>query len=379
MSADPIQAQCIVSSSPLFRHAAFLLLAIALGLLLLAHGGCTHSTGPDTSKGKHPRSYFWMMDTISQSPNPKGLPEVGHYLNAFWGMGDTLVYAVGEDVVGGYNALWKYDGLHWNRVKLLSREGGPINTNIELLAIRGFAPNDIYAFGNTYSNYTGSWVYTPAILHYDGIEWREVSIPKGERILTAIAPKPTQINVGGLNGVFYSYNGFTWSLDTIRYSYRKDLPIFTGMIGPSSDGGTLIQTQQYDRETGMTYCQFLKYKNKQVTLIDSARNLFSWGGLFWQSPSGTIYSSGYHGVYRLNGEKWEQILSSEVIIGIAGTSDNHIFAVGENKVYFYDGTSWEVIYTQPGSPFAFSRAWCTERQVFIACNDGRRVIVFRAR
>jgi hypothetical protein len=349
---------------------------------LIICAGCKHSSNPVDHSGastKDPRTYKWTIDTLYYTPDPQ---YGGQTMMAdIWGLNDSLVYAVGHDEWGGYGGVWRFNGDRWDRIRVLAPEGGTITKTINLMAIKGFAANDIYAFGEWPSNTDGpTWAWSSFAMHFDGIQWDEVQVPKGGSIYSFIEPNPFKKYCAGRDGAFYQYEDGNWTLDTIKYSSISNIALFTLVVGTTQDNGAYLHTSQFDGKTGNQYFQILKYVNKHITLIDSAMNTPKWGAIsYWQSPSGTLYSSGRGGIYRLSGEKWSQYYSTDMLYAIYGVNEEHMFAVGPSGVYFSDGKSWNPIYTMANASIIPQRIWCSENQVFITYIDGMRSYILHGK
>jgi hypothetical protein len=336
--------------------------------------GCSNSVGPIHSNGKDPSSYTWRIDTLYYTTNPQSPGQTVIY-NA-WGLNDSLIYAVGYDQFNGRGSMWKYDGHGWGRIKLLATEGGPLSNGITLNAIKGYASNDIYAFGYSFTNFTGSFVNTAIVLHFDGIKWNNVQIPKGNIISSVVSSTPSLVYCGGDYGQLFKYDGTTWAVDTIKQTPYPSVNLQVGVIGMSSDGGVYIQTTQYDLSKGWYY-QFLKYKDKQIEMIESGTNSSSWGGYsYWQSENGNIYSSGEGGIYQLIGNKFQKYYSDAAIYSIVGTDQEPMFGVRDGSVIYHDGSTWAVIYAI--SDFSTKRVqsmYFSGNELFIFISDGIRSYV----
>jgi hypothetical protein len=358
-------------------------LTLAIIFYFLNVAGCSHSVSPidhNGSSGKDPRTYTWTLDTLFYTPTPNDWGQTEMY--DFWGFNDTLIYAVGYDGNYGYGSMWKFDGKHWTRVHLNVHEGGTIGKAFYLRSIEGFAENDIYAFGNSYTNFTGSTVNSAFGIHYDGIQWSEITMPKGFGIWSSVASSPSTIYCGGSqDGQLYHYDGVKWSVDTMASVPYPDLIMNVHVMGASSTQGVYLQTEQWmsAKNESFLYQQIIKHDSKASLVLDSAVNAPPWGGItFWQSKTGNIYSCGQGGIFLLSGNKWNSFYSTDFIYSMFGSSEQHIFAVGYSNVYFYDGKTWETVIPYYGVNFEI-HIWCSERQVFISYSDGVRTYVLHGK
>ena len=355
------------------------ILAHSLLILECIISGCSHSVNPIIPQSKDPRTYSWTLDTLYYTSPPQDFGQT--VMLDIWGLNDTLIYAVGHDATFELGAMWKYEGKKWERVHLSMYEGGTLNRTFSIYAIKGFAENNIYAFGTAWTNSTGKEVSSTAGIHYDGTQWYEISMPQGKGISSFVASSPTTMYCGGLNdGQLYHFDGIKWSVDTITNSPFPDLEILVSVMGVSSTSDVYFQTNQFKNlQGGFEYKQTIKRNYTKSIVLDSAYNNPPWGGRsFWQSKAGNIYSCGSGGIYLLSGDKWKTFYSSEDILSMFGTSDEHIFAVGISNIYFYDGNNWEIICPYRGTTYQI-HLWCSETKVFISFSDGTKTYVLHGK
>lgn len=348
--------------------------------LLINFTGCKHSVDANDMQSKNLRNFKWSIDSLSYTTwgNVKDAPSV----EGMWGVNDTTVYVYGFDSWGGAGTLWKYNGKTWERAKLMASEGGPMNKGVDISCVTGFSANNIYAFGDAYTNITGAFEHEAVGLHYDGVQWTRMSLPQAGStslmgsIGSVAAVSPSMIYCGTHDGLLYSYNGLSWTVDTLAYISHADLYLQINAITVNSDRSLFLQTRQYDgQKTGNLYFQLIKYANKRTTLIDSATNTAPWGGsAFWQSSNGNLYSSGDGGIFRRSNDKWVKIYSSEFVGTIFGANDQHLVAVENRNVLYFDGRSWSPIYSLPSNTWG-AKIWCSDTDVFVAYNVGSMLVV----
>jgi len=349
-------------------------------IYLLGITGCSHVVDPIIPKLKDPRTYKWTIDTVYYTPGPQSSGQT--IITSIWGMSDTLVYAVGHDMWNGHGAIWKFHDNRWERIILLASEGGPLPTGFLLSTIKGFAENDIYAFGAVYSSWVGGGGWVAMIIHFDGKQWTEIEVPKGGgQIIYAAAVSPSRIYCGGMRGELFTYDGLNWTLDTLINNVYPQLPIIVNTVGVSKDNSVYIQPFLHNSKSGADYYEFLKYKDRGTTLIDSALNIPPWGGRwFWQSNEGTIFSCGVGGIYRFIENKWQNIYSADLVRRVTGSREDHMFAVGgDGTVYFHDGNGWSSIYMNINLPKNVYGIWCSDNQVFITFYDAGKSFILHGR
>ncbi|MEK6868595.1 MAG: hypothetical protein AABX63_04695 [Nanoarchaeota archaeon] len=331
-------------------------------------------------KTKEDLNYKWTIDTLYYTPNPQTNGDT--FVNDIWGANDSCVFAVGHDVLGGRGSIWKFNGKEWQREKIFKNEGGTFTQALSLNGLMGFTNNNIYAFGvHVYSNSNPPPILIDSalIIHYDGNLWKEIPAPNGSIIYKGAAVSPIDFYCGGSNGQLYHYNFGRWKIDTIKLSQFPELPFYNISVESYKNNEVYIETVQYNPNNGLIYYQFLLYTENGVTILDSTTSITpKWGtNSFWQSPSGKLFSAGTNGIYLFEKNMWNKFNSMETISSIYGTNDNHIFALGvSGKLYFYNGTTWNVIATIASNYPVYGRIWCTNSSIFIAIPLNGRTLVY---
>jgi hypothetical protein len=323
--------------------------------LLMNSAGCSHPTEGNSHVPLI--NYSWTVDTL-----PYNRASNIHTVTSIWGVNDSLVYATGTD---GF--VWKFNGKVWVQEKIFTNEGGTIAPPLNLYAVTGTAANDIYAFGETITNQNGAFESLPYGIHYDGVQWRQITFPQGGGgIRSAFVLNSTTIYCAGLNGALFQMNGGIWTLDTIARSSIKSSWFTMKIYGVTPNNGIYLSFLQYGDSA--VYFKLLRYANKTTTLIDSAKNNPSWGGIdYWQSPAGVQYSTGPKGIYRLSVGFWSNFFVGDQIDCIMGVNDEHIFAAGYQGIYFSnDGYAWDLVWHTSNDRTPPSAIWCTQDEVFIA-------------
>jgi hypothetical protein len=348
--------------------------AVLLFFFVLNVIGCSHSVDPIQGTQNDPHKYTWTLDTLYYSGQS--------IIRDIWGANDTIVYAVGHESSAGRGSIWKYDGRRWTRINLLSPADYHFYTTY---AIRGFGEKNIFVFGSDDSSTSDGWVRRELGIHFDGLQWKKMDLPPGDAILSMIAPSPNSIYCGGYAGKLFHYNGYKWSIDSIRSVRFPDVNLNVTVIGTTNNNGVYLQTEQW---TPSAYAQqIVKYENSKYMTIDSAMNEISlgarpfWGGRsFWQGETGNIYSCGVGGIFQLSADKWKLFLSTDIIYSVYGANERHIFAVGKYDIYFFDGTAWESIRPHNYDLSLFDvDMWCSDTQIFIKFSNGARTFMLHGK
>ncbi|HLP81587.1 MAG TPA: hypothetical protein VK141_06325 [Nitrosomonas sp.] len=343
---------------------------------------CKHAVESPDSTLKDPRTYTWTIDTLFFARTPGDPGQI--LMGSMWGVNDTLVYTVGWDMWGGLATMWKFQGKNWERVKLsaFGNDGGPFNQQITMFDVKGFDANNIYAAGETTSYFTNPAVNTSFAIHFDGLQWRKIDMPQQAVQFTSIVlSSSSQVYFGADHGQLFFFDGLKWSVDTLKCSRYTTIPMYVSPVAPSGDGGLYLKTAQYAEGIMPIMQYFIKYKNKQVTLIDSSAGRTPWGGYnFWQGDNGTVFSCGVGGIFCLSNNQWRNTYSAEVIFSIYGYNNEPVFATGIGGLYFNNGTSWELIYNVNDYRFlSGSRIWCTKNEVFLVYCDAVRSYVLNGK
>ena len=129
----------------------------------------------------------------------------------------------------------------------------------------------------------------------------------------------------------------------------------------------LIGYRSYPDRSGLVY-YFYERANSVWTKVDSSNNT-DFGDKLFKSPSGTIYSFGKGGVYKLNNDKWVNIFSTyNYISGLWATSDENIFAVSNGNggiVYHYNGSDWKQIGELYDPKGEYWSVWANNTDAFV--------------
>jgi len=203
----------IPGSTLLVKNTMDIKFLIILVILLLLQS-CKSPTGPkigNNPPGPGRRDYTWTVDTLEAIEGYMSL----YYL---WGAAANDLWAVGSayrnaDCIWHYNGVkwertpasglidpcgiwgsgnnniwmgssdasfWHYDGLSWSRICQYKIEGYDYALTQRM---DGIAPNEIYAVGFAQKE---NGEYKGIIMHYDGKNWEQVSIPDQIIILSNI-------------------------------------------------------------------------------------------------------------------------------------------------------------------------------------------------
>ncbi|UCD39077.1 MAG: hypothetical protein JSW54_06245 [Fidelibacterota bacterium] len=330
--------------------------------MFLFASSCGWLTGPDDEE-VDPRTFTWTVDTLAY---PGSLQT---HMLSIWGSSPNDVYVVGHNE-RGYGKMYHFNGNEWSDVGLNPIQGGYIVGPITLEAIHGVATDDIWAVGERrYDNPDPPPNYydSSLVIHYDGIDWREVETPSG-RVLQAIGGRgPNDLWAGGLNVTLFHYDGTTWEKRSIGDTLQLlSYPQFRSFV---SDGNQ-VYSLLYKGGGSNTY-YVLQLINGEWRLLD---DLSLHTGFLWMSSSGSLYATGPTLQRREQGH-WQDTFESRpdsvLILRADGIDDDNLFAVGYSQnhfvgmVYHYNGTDWYQVPIPQIYPVHLGAVWTDGREVFV--------------
>ena len=335
----------------------------------------------DSSNNAKPgkRNYVWTVDTLSYPGSFQTM------MRAIWGTSASNVYAVGSNDQAGWGSMYRYDGTRWKDVRLSWTQGGPIRHGFDLAAIHGTSTADIYVAGTIigYDPLTQRFSDSSLIIHFNGISWSEVQLPRrGRQLLAVYSASGDELFAGGLYGSFYRRSADGW-----QYEPTDTLFWFNAF---ANEGGQNYALAYYVPPLGGWGGKkfYLHWQAPHWQVIDtmSEQNSGAFGEYTLRNISGKLYSAGGSGVFLKEGSAWVRVLNSHPgpILGLYGTRDEHIFAVGLSatstvSIYHFNGTDWYK-YPEMSSPGTnASDVWCNEDEVFVVGDDGLKTFVYHGK
>jgi hypothetical protein len=356
------------------------LLFLSAFIVLFLQYGCTNN--PVEPPIKDPREYTWSIDTISTPGSNQT------YMGDLWASSADNVYIVGHNASPGPGTMFRYDGKTWRTTRFHAADGGPIWGAVDISAIDGSSPSNIFAVGarlsNNYNNPPPFILASAFILQYDGTIWKEHIITNGPQLVAVSVSSPSDVWASGISPFVFHYNGSTWVRDSlpVRVPHNGVIAILAIAKHPSGDVYALGFVR--DDDTFLTRNYFFLRRNGTWSVVDSARSEFSerkWGtDNLWISPSGTVYSVGI-GIYRLDGSQWTKIIETNTTItAIFGTSDTNLFAVGTfGEAMHYNGTDWFKYGQLKYSDNLYADVWTDGKEAFIVGYNDTDTIIFHGR
>jgi hypothetical protein len=249
-------------------------------------------------------------------------------LQDIWGASLTDIFAV-----GGEGRVRHFDGQSWT--------GMDSGTTFNLLAVWGFAGDDVYAVG--FNNQT---IQKGIILHYDGDRWTEVAHGQTDTYFRDVWGTATNdvFVVGGIEGfgtpgviLHYGPGGWTQQLLVNDSQPHNQL---RGVWGFASDDVYAVGSGQAAFETnpGMPALAF-HYNGDVWQRMPTMSGVFN---SVWGPAAGDVYASGGPtGVAHFNGQQWSALPSDDLFS--PGTFFP-IWGFGPQDIFFglihYDGVEF---------------------------------------
>jgi hypothetical protein len=339
--------------------------------LTIVHLSCKHAPTEPVTPPKDPRTYTFTVDTLAYPGNMQTL------MSGIWGNSAQNVYVVGSGD-GGFGKMYHFDGRSWTDVKLGTLQGGTISGSIDLYSIFGFSATNISAVGERiYDNPSPppNFLDSSLIIQYNGQQWREHRIT-GRYLHTIWASGPQDMWVSGAAGTLWHFNGQSWLKDSLPIVPAAGTTVYTiyGLGGTSPNDVYALAWVNQNAMLRDTY-YFLQRDGSSWALVDTfvnqpGMNQHTWGeNSLWASPWGTLYSTGIHGVYRLDGRAWTKILDA-FHCKICGTSENNLFVTSVNadfeaQVLHFNGTDWFQYDNIPHTNLAYNACWNDGQALFV--------------
>ena len=324
------------------------------------------------------RHLTWSIDTLAHPDNWQ------YFIDSVWGNSADDVYAVGiANTPRGI--LWRYTMDQWFDLKINGTQGGPIIGAISFDEVFGFAKNDVWVCGDILSRNPDPssplyYIQKSLLIHWDGVEWKQIKTPEGNILESIWGPSPNNIWIGGVNGTIFHYDGAIVKKDTIPLN----IPQETSYWNILSITGNESETYMLLRGVNPLRFYLLTHQNEGWVVEDSS---FIYDTLeLWMSPSGTLYAAG-ESFYKRQGKTWEKILDGSTTLfgqGIYGTSENNLFVVGNSfqgigAVYHFDGSDWLAFKELEKPGVWYCDVWTDGKEVFITGRVGSKTIVLHGK
>jgi len=253
-------------------------------------------------------------------------------LQDIWGASLTDIY-----VVGAAGRVLHFDGNTW-----MPMQSG---TELTLLAVWGFAPDDVYAVGFNPQSFGNPAAQKGIILHYDGVAWSEVQHGQTDTFFRDVwgsGPRDVFV-VGGIEGfgtpgVILHFDGANWTRQLLVNDSQPHNQL-RGVWGFAPDDVYAVGSGQAPiaGNPGMQALAF--HYDGNAWLRSGAFN----GVLntVWGSAPNDVYASGGPtGVAHFEGQQWSAVTTDQFVEGISMP----IWGFGPQDIYFglfhYDGANF---------------------------------------
>lgn len=328
----------------------------------------------DDDSPKDPRDYTWSIDTLTH-------PDHTNYqlsMREMWASSADDIYLVGHSSSAN-GAMWHYNGKSWSVVPIIKMFGGTVNnTSHSLNDIFGFSKHDVWAVGGKSGNKRAF------VIHYNGIEWKEITPPDTSQLMSVGGGDNGEIWVGPYGGGIFNYNGTEWVDGKIN---------FTGTHGVHSYGQDFVYRENYppymvylNKEHGPR--QFIEkqlYKNTDNNWnFIMNRDIYDITGP-WISEEGIVYIGGFE-VRKIIGNTAEIIGELPPEYGTSqlyGIRDDYIFGCGRylrgnlGNIVFFDGNEWTMLLDENIENIFFTDIWANEEIVIALGNKNGETFILK--
>jgi len=330
---------------------------------LLTISGCNRDepTEPDTPKlGK--RDYAWTADTLKYPGSFQT------NMRSMYATSSHNIFIVGHNDINR-GKMYHYDGQQWSPVLLTASEGGPIQGAIDLTAIHGNGPNNMWAVGEEsyFDPLTGGFSDSSLVLHFDGIQWSKESVPKRRSLWCVAVLSTTQVFAGGRGGVIYIFDGALYTLFELGSEF-----FFSSIVAIAPNEVYAIGTRNdYAPPLDSAGAFLFRFNESAWIITDSV--LFTplappqHFGLRLVDNDGSLYSSAPD-IYKYQLGQWEKLFTAPVTNFFASGANNMI-AVGKS-VYHFNGQDWSEFPQFRSSDWIYSDCYADGNEVFVLGTNG---------
>jgi len=291
---------------------------------------------PEPEPGQ--RNYVWTLDTLDMPMN---------YISSVWGASPDDVWAVGG---GGtqYDRLLHYDGTEWTTY---TKE--PIWCSG--FTLFGFSADDVWMGGGAGWGERGAGIW-----HYDGVEWKQNYVYSIEEDYYAITvddiwgSDPNNAYASGTIG-FYdgensSYNGFVLHYDGMEWREMARADFNSQFLRVRTENDKVyVFSYGINYETGDGDVEFYQVVDNELQQIYSNKE----SEIYWASMSnidGKIYFLLGRKLYRYKDDRFINVLSvdhEKYFAQVCGRHEKYLFVARRDGIAHYNGTDIEYIYKFP--------------------------------
>jgi len=246
-------------------------------------------------------------------------------LYGMWGAAPNDIWAVGGDPEDSAPPLvLHFNGQDWAEVSVPGDD--------RLLTVWGFSGSDLYVGGGR--SY-------PFLLHYDGGEWTEDSSADFRASIGEIwGSAPNDIYAMGGFDVWH-YDGASW---TRLYGFPPGSYSFGSLWGRSA-ADVYLATADEDGEGAYT-AYFLRFDgsswNPMPGWTKVINTMTSFGGDFWGAPTGELYYADIY-LHFFDGSSWQRPIQvwGHFLVALWGSAADDVYTAGTNGlIMHFNGDEW---------------------------------------
>jgi len=273
---------------------------------------------------------------IVNSPNPSSST---NYLKAVDAASGNDVWAVGTYKVGsgsyGYMTLaLHWNGVQWTQISSPNPNPNPSSGLNDFLAVEAISSNDVWAVGYTYSSGNGQ---LNLIEHWDGVQW-------------SIVPSPNPgANTNRLTGISALSSNDIWAV---------------GYYVGGSGNRTLVMHWNGSGWSVVPSPNIGPYNNELLE-VDAISSSDVWAvGLYEDNGSPVPLTQHWDGVqWSVVSSPYPSGATHNFLYGVSAVASNDVWAVGFYQVQagmastlieHWDGTQWSIVPSPNGEPPDFS-------------------------
>jgi len=218
------------------------------------------------------------------------------------------------------SVILHYDGVEWRPLELPRFDRGFLTT-------WGTSNGDLYAMGSN------------NIHRYDGAQWHEIQRPA--YVTDSWGSEDGHIFVvGGGNNRLYHYDGATWFVDSLITDYRWGDP--WGHVSGANNSDVYIAG----------WGGWLGHFDGDEWTASRPDTMVSFSSI-WKAPNGPLYLASFERLFTYDGDRLEPVdLGDEGLwnLRVSGRSANEVYCVsGGGDVFSYDGSSWDHVADLPSN------------------------------
>ena len=246
----------------------------------------------------------------------------GVTLNGVWGTSATDVFAVGPDPLGafGYDgAILHYNGTSWSPMTTIGLGSG----EVALYSVWGSSPTDVYAVGEDFRG-----IPNALVAHFNGSDWSRVPL--------------SEIAFRALFDVHGTSAQDVWAVGFVDLGFN--------LRGSAAQLSLRARATKGARQIEDAQGIILHYDGTGWTEFRTPEEDLAFNGV-WSAAPNDVFAVGERGetavVYHFDGTAWALMTVPPVrqLLDVWGTSGTDVYAVGDQTILHYDGSTWTEVQT----------------------------------